>query len=217
MACSTQTLKVFALFWDAVFAILGLILLGLGVYIVIEFEHFNNVAIVVLTAGIIVTLSALFGSWSAAREKSCWSKGFVVLLVILVILQLLIVAFFWIFETSLLINVDKTFDQLWREQPTPIKPGNASQIASLERWLECCGKTGPKDYLLPPYSCYNHNEKLNADGCRQKFLDYVSDRWIFFNIFVLVLVLVELICAAFAYVLANSILNRWRRSKYYPK
>jgi len=59
----------------------------------------------------------------------------VVILVILIVLQVLTVGFFWIFQESLLINVDKTFDQLWHDQPVPIKPGNVSQIASLEKWV----------------------------------------------------------------------------------
>jgi len=59
----------------------------------------------------------------------------VVILVILIVLQIIVVGFLWAFQTSLLINVDKTFDQLWNDQPVPIKPGNQSQIASLERWV----------------------------------------------------------------------------------
>lgn len=60
---------------------------------------------------------------------------FVVILIVLVILEVLAVGFLWVFQTSLLINVDKTFDKLWNDQPVPIKPGNQSQIASLERWV----------------------------------------------------------------------------------
>ncbi|EDW46695.1 23 kDa integral membrane protein [Drosophila sechellia] len=218
MACSTNVLKGFALFWDIILALFGLVVIGLGVHIIYKFEHFNTAAFVIIAVGVVVVLTALFGALGAARESSATSKVFVVILIVLVILEVLAVGFLWVFQTSLLINVDKTFDKLWNDQPVPIKPGNQSQIASLERWLDCCGNVGPSDYILPPNSCYNgESDKLNLEGCRQKFLDFIADRWTTFNLVSLVLLGVELICALLAYVLANSIVNRWRRSKYYQK
>lgn len=218
MACSTNVLKGFALLWDIIYALFGLVVIGLGVHIIYKFEHFNTAAFVIVGVGVVVVLAALFGALGAARESSSASKVFVVVLVILIVLEVLVVGFLWVFQTSLLINVDKTFDRLWNDQPVPIKPGNQSQIASLERWLDCCGNVGPTDYVLPPNSCYNsESDKLNLEGCRQKFLDFIADRWTTFNFGALVLVAVEIICALLAYVLANSIVNRWRRSKYYQK
>ncbi|KAM8711866.1 hypothetical protein ACLKA7_012382 [Drosophila subpalustris] len=218
MACSTKLLKVFALIWDIIYVLLGLAVIGIGLHVIIKFEHFNTAAFIIIAFGIIILLASLFGTLGAVRESSRMTKSFVVVLVVLIVLQVLTVGFFWIFQTSLLINVDKTFDQLWHDQPVPIKPGNVSQIASLESWLDCCGNVGYKDYLLPPRSCYNsETDKLNLEGCRQKFLDYIAERWTAFNIFSLILVGVEIICALLAYVLGNSIVNRWRRSKYFPK
>ncbi|XP_016940365.1 protein late bloomer [Drosophila suzukii] len=218
MACSTDVLKGLALFWDIIYALFGLAAIGLGVHIIYKFEHFNTAAFVIIGGSVVVVLAAIFGALGAARESSAISKVFVVILVILIVLQIIVVGFLWAFQTSLLINVDKTFDQLWNDQPVPIKPGNQSQIASLERWLDCCGNVGPTDYVLPPNSCYNsESDKLNLEGCRQKFLDFIADRWTTFNFGALVLVGVEIICALLAYVLANSIVNRWRRSKYYAK
>ncbi|KAH8279477.1 hypothetical protein KR026_010994 [Drosophila bipectinata] len=218
MACSTNVLKGFSLFWDIIYALFGLVVIGLGVHVIYKFEHFNTAAFVIIGLGVIVVLTALFGALGAARESSNVSKVFVFILVVLIVLQVLAVGFLWAFQTSLLINVDKTFDTLWNDQPLPIKPGNQSQIASLERWLDCCGNVGPSDYILAPNSCYNEESgRLNMDGCRQRFIDYIAEKWDEFNIVALVLVGVEIICALLAYVLANSIVNRWRRSKYYQK
>ncbi|XP_016958451.1 protein late bloomer [Drosophila biarmipes] len=218
MACSTNVLKGFSLLWDIIYALFGLVVIGLGVHIIYKFEHFNTAAFVIIGVGVVVVLTAIFGALGAARESSTASKVFVVILVILIVLEVIVVGFLWAFQTSLLINVDKKFDQLWNDQPVPIKPGNQSQIASLERWLDCCGNVGFTDYVLPPNSCYNsESDKLNVEGCRQKFLDFIADRWTTFNFGALVLVAVEIICALLAYVLANSIVNRWRRSKYYAK
>ncbi|EDW74147.1 uncharacterized protein Dwil_GK21778 [Drosophila willistoni] len=218
MSCSTCCLKVLSIIWDIIYALLGLVLVALGVHIIIKFEHFNTAAFVIIAIGVIVILAAQFGTLAAWRESSNMNKSFVVILLILVVLQVLSVGFFWVFQNSLLINVDKTFDQLWHDQPVPIKPGNQSQIASIERWLDCCGNVGSTDYILPPNSCYNsETDKLNIEGCRQKFLDFIAERWTWFNYFSLIVIGVELICALLAYVLANSIVNRWRRSKYFPK
>ncbi|XP_068147123.1 protein late bloomer [Drosophila tropicalis] len=218
MSCSTSCLKVLSIIWDIIYALLGLVLVALGVHIIFKFEHFHTAAFVIIAIGVIVILAAQFGTLAAWRESSNMNKTFVVILLILVVLQVLSVGFFWVFQNSLLINVDKTFDQLWHDQPVPIKPGNQSQIASIERWLDCCGNVGSTDYILPPNSCYNsETDKLNIEGCRQKFLDFIADRWTWFNYFSLIVIGVELICALLAYVLANSIVNRWRRSKYFPK
>ncbi|XP_049307862.1 protein late bloomer [Bactrocera dorsalis] len=218
MACSTKTLKVFSLIWDILYALIGLVIIGIGAYVIIKLEYFNTAAFVILGLGIVVILTAVLGSLGAAHESSQISKTFAIILLLWVVLQTLSVGFLWIFQSTLLINIDHTFDQLWGTQTVPIKPGNASHIASIERWLDCCGNIGSSDYLLPPNSCYNSvTDKLNLDGCRQKFLEYVAERWQAFNFFAIGVVLIELICAAFAWVLANSIVNRWRRSKYYPK
>ncbi|KAH8299672.1 hypothetical protein KR044_004463 [Drosophila immigrans] len=218
MACSTKLLKVFALIWDIIYVLLGFAVIFIGLYVLIKFEHFNTAAFIIIACGVVILLASLFGTLGAVRESSRMTKSFVVVLVLLVVLQLLTVGFFLIFRESLLINVDQTFDQLWHDQPVPIKPGNVSQISSIETWLDCCGNVGYKDYLLQPKSCYNSETgKMNLEGCRQKFLDFIAERWSAFNIFALVLVGVEIICALLAYVLANSIVNRWRRSKYFPK
>ncbi|KAH8370227.1 hypothetical protein KR093_002707 [Drosophila rubida] len=218
MACSTKLLKIFALIWDIIYVLLCIAVIFIGLYVFIEFEHFNAAAFTIIASGIIILLAALFGTLGAVRESSRMTKSFVALLVLLIVVQVLTVGFLLLFRESLLINVDKTFDQLWHDQPVPIKPGNVSQISSIETWLDCCGNEGYKDYMLPPQSCYNSKSgKMNLEGCRQKFLDFIAERWTAFNIFGLVLVGVEIICALLAYVLANSIVNRWRRSKYFPK
>lgn len=71
--------------------------------------------------------------------------------------------------------------------------------------LDCCGNVGYKDYLLPPRSCYNSETyKLNLEGCRQKFLDYIAERWTAFNIFSLILVGVEVVfCFPIIFVCIN--------------
>ncbi|TMW42991.1 hypothetical protein DOY81_011929 [Sarcophaga bullata] len=87
--------------------------------------------------------------------------------------------------------------------------------------LECCGSAGPSDYILPPNSCYNsETDKLNLEGCRQKFYEYIQDRWTILNIFALVLIVVELISAILCICLAivllivgavqNTIRNRFK-------
>ncbi|ALC41266.1 Tsp42Eg [Drosophila busckii] len=196
----------------------GLLIIGLGAYILFAFEYFDTAAFVIIALGIVIVLASLFGTLGAVRESSRMNKTFVAILVLLIVLHVLSVGFFWFFQQSLLINVDQTFDKLWGDQQVPIKPGNVSQIANVERWLDCCGNAGSTDYILPPNSCYNsETNKLNIDGCRQKFLDYIAERWTVFTIIALVLIGIELICALFSYVLANSIVNRWRRSKYFPK
>ncbi|XP_067632601.1 protein late bloomer isoform X2 [Eurosta solidaginis] len=198
--------------------IIGVIIIGIGIFIIVKIEYFTTAAVVIIVLGIVVLLTAIFGSFGAINESSKITKTFAIIVILWAILQTLTIGFLWIFQSTLLINVDNSFDQLWGNQLVPIKPGNASEIASIERWLDCCGNVGPSDYMLPPYSCYSSsNDKLNLEGCRQKFLNYIYDRWQAFNFFSIGVVLVELICAAFAWVLASSIVNRWRRSKYYPK
>lgn len=137
-------------------------------------------------------------------------------MIVLIIAEVLTVGFLWIFQSSLLINVDHKFEELWGNPPLPVKPNtNISQISSIETWvgaekipwkpthyynyshiillqLDCCGNVNYKDYLLAPKSCYNkQTDKLNQEGCRQKFLDYIADSWTTFNIFSLILVGVE--------------------------
>ncbi|XP_073813439.1 tetraspanin 42Eg [Musca autumnalis] len=218
MACSTKTLKFFSIKWDVIYAILSIALIALGGFILVKFERFDTVGYTLVGMGSAVLLFTIIGIAGAVRERSTILKIFALIVLILAITHVIILGFFWIFQTSFLINADKAFDEIWRDQPTPIKPENGSHIASIERWLSCCGNSGSVDYHLPPHSCYDSKtDKLNMEGCRQKFVDFISESWTYLNIFVLVYVVIELICATFAFVLANSIVNRWRRSKYYSK
>ncbi|CAD7015431.1 unnamed protein product [Ceratitis capitata] len=198
--------------------LLGLAILGIGLYVLLTLEYFSTIGYVTPGLGLVVILTAVLGLLGAAHESSRITKTFAIILVVWVILQTLAVGFFWIFANEIMINIESTFDQSWGHPTLPLKPGNSSHIANIERWLDCCGRAGSSDYMLPPHSCYNSDtDKLNLEGCRQKLLDYFSERWEAFNYFSIGLVCVELICAVFAWVLANSIVNRWRRSKYYPK
>ncbi|XP_060654922.1 tetraspanin-9 [Drosophila nasuta] len=218
MACSTKLLKVFALICDIIYALLGIAVVLVGLHIIIQFEVFQSAGFITIAIGIVLLLTAIFGVLGASRESSRMVKSFTVILIVLIVLQVLTVGFLLIFRESLLISVDRRFDEIWHDQPLPVKPANSSQISSIETWLECCGNAGYQDYLLQPKSCYNPDSgKMNLEGCRQKFLDFIADRWVDSNIFALAVVGVEIICALLAYVLANSIVNRWRRSKYFPK
>ncbi|XP_075168139.1 tetraspanin 42Eg [Haematobia irritans] len=218
MACSTRTLKFFAIKWDVIYAILSIALIVLGSFILIKLGQFHTLGYALVGMGTAVLLTTALGILGAAREKNRILRIFALIVIIFAITHAIILGFFWVFKLSFLVQAEKAFDNVWREQPTPIKPENGSHIASIERWFGCCGNSGAHDYYLPPYSCYDSKtDKLNLEGCRQKMVDFISDSWTFLNIFVLIFVVIELICAIFAFVLANSIVNRWRRAQYYPK
>lgn len=65
-----------------------------------------------------------------------FSLQFTVLVIVLIIVEVLTVGFLWIFQSSLLINVDNKFGELWGVPPLPVKPNaNISQISSIESWV----------------------------------------------------------------------------------
>ncbi|XP_013098675.1 protein late bloomer [Stomoxys calcitrans] len=218
MACSTKTLKFFAIKWDVIYAILSIGLIVLGSFILFKIGRFDTLGYSLVGMGSVVLLTSIIGIAGAAREKNKVLRFFAIIVIALAIAHAIILGFFWVFKSSFLVKADKAFDEVWREQPTPIKPDNGSHIASIERWFGCCGNSGAQDYHLPPHSCYDSKtDKLNLEGCRDKIVDFISDSWTCLNIFILIFVVIELMCAIFSFVLANSILNRWRRAQYYPK
>lgn len=56
------------------FQLLGLVIIGIGAYVIIELEYFNTAAFVILGLGIVVVLTAALGSLGAAHESSQISK-----------------------------------------------------------------------------------------------------------------------------------------------
>lgn len=47
---------------------------GIGLHIVIQFEHFNVAGLIIIASGIVICLVAIFGILGAARESSQMTK-----------------------------------------------------------------------------------------------------------------------------------------------
>uniref|UniRef100_A0A182WJS1 Tetraspanin n=1 Tax=Anopheles minimus TaxID=112268 RepID=A0A182WJS1_9DIPT len=138
-------------------------------------------------------------------------------LILLVIAQIVIAVLVFVFVGDVTVALKKSFESIFQNRDNQV---NADLIDSIQRNLECCGKTSFLDYGVNfPQSCCSTagNAPLCvpfATGCLSRmssFLDSAGNivAWVSLGV-----AAVELLGLISACCLANAIRNQQRRSGY---
>ncbi|KAH8372767.1 hypothetical protein KR009_004576 [Drosophila setifemur] len=178
MGCATGTIKYSLFFFNALWAILGVLVLifgGLG-----WGGMPDQYAIGILTLGGIILVISLFGCCGAVRESARMLWTYVSLLLVLLALM---VAFIILNPRDVFKKYAlQTVEDHWLLEQT--KPGSMDLI---QKTYTCCGRNNAQDYLEIPYwnrtvpnSCCKENNCVNplnlyVDGCLAKVEEAFSD------------------------------------------
>ncbi|CAO1334763.1 unnamed protein product [Diamesa tonsa] len=214
-----------------------------GIRDVLPDENPAIVPILVIVLGSIVFTISFFGCCGAIRESQCMVSTYAVFLFVLVVGQVVIAVFAFLYTSDLATATSTGFTNLWNGMNNgDIKSKEA--INTIQRGFECCGLNSPSDWTTPPglpQSCCPEVietctvDNAFANGCSAVLNNLVSSSgmliaWVSIS-FGAVLVyktkyaivnkmfnsnfsFIQLIGVIFACCLSNSIRNVNRRSTY---
>ncbi|XP_073846664.1 tetraspanin 42Ei [Musca autumnalis] len=232
MGFETSTLKHILLLLNFIFAVLGIILLGFGVFVLVNVPEHKTVVHgeettvdigenlaggLIVALGVVVLLISIFGCLAAIHEAKRRLLIFIVILCAMVLIQLLLSSMASQgTRDGLSGSVKKGFEDLWEEEKK--EPG---ALAYYERWLHCCGVNGTSDYVaikhdIPKTCCEEQHCTANGsyftEGCEDQFNKYLAGKMLTFNIVNCFLIMTEIAAAVFGWLLFSNLKNESRRS-----
>ncbi|ALC41260.1 Tsp42El [Drosophila busckii] len=217
MGCATGTIKYSLFLFNALWAILGILVIVFGGLGWGAMPQHYAIGIVVL--GGIILLISMFGCFGAIRESSRMLWTYVTLLLVLLVL----IAVFIFYNTRDVFRkyAMKTVEDHW--QMELLKPGSMDMI---QRTYSCCGLNGASDYqtighrnYTVPSSCCKGNNCLNPlnvniEGCLSKVEEAFADEASTSRYCEWGLLGFDLVILALAVILAIHYTNRRRRYNY---
>ncbi|XP_016940369.2 protein late bloomer [Drosophila suzukii] len=217
MGCATGTLKYSLFLFNALWAILGILVLvfaGLGWGAMPD-----QYAIGILVLGGIILLTSLFGCCGAVRESPRMLWTYVSLLLVLLVLT---VAFMFLSPKDVFKKYAlQTVETHWEKEQN--EPGSMDYI---QRMYSCCGRESPRDYLnnqfwnnTVPNSCCKNDSCVNplnlfVQGCLSRVEEAFEDEQSTLSYFEWGLLGFDAVILLLAAVLAIHYTNRQRRYNY---
>jgi len=184
----------------------------------------NNPAIIpisVVVLGSIIFTISFFGCCGAIRESQCMVSTYAFLLLVLVVCQIVAGVFAFLYTEEFGNLAQTGFAKLWDDMITRNDPASTEAINGIQRGLQCCGNTGPGNWVqaqrpVPPSCCADGVTNCDANtafqiGCGQHLNDLVNGSGMLIAWIAVVFAAFELVGVIFACCLANSIRNSTRR------
>lgn len=162
---------------------------------------------------------SFFGCCGAIRENQCMVSTYAFFLLVIVVLQVVIAVFAFMYTSDLAEIAHRGFVTLFN-QANGTPPSNEATIAvgGIQRGLQCCGIDGPASWglLNIPDTCCAQGSSCNLvnsfqTGCADMIHDFVTDSGLLIAWFAVVFAGIQLVGVIFACCLANSIRNTNRR------
>ncbi|EDW08614.1 23 kDa integral membrane protein [Drosophila mojavensis] len=217
MGCATGTIKYSLFLFNALWAILGILVIVFGCLGWGAMPQQYAIGIIVL--GGIILLISMFGCFGAIRESSRMLWTYVSLLLVLLVL----IGVFIFFNTRDVFKkyAIKTVEDHWQQELT--RPGSMDLI---QKTYSCCGRYGAADYIpigrrnnTVPSSCCKFNNCLNPlnvypDGCLAKVELAFADEATTSRYCEWGLLGFDLVILGLAIILAIHYSNRRRRYNY---
>jgi hypothetical protein len=172
--CGAKCAKLIILLIDFVFGLIGIVLLGFGIFLVVDAKALHNeyfipagtsadmiliAAGVILIVGLIIIFITIVGCCAAAKENTGCLTFYSIILILVLILQIIAVILAGVFyntiihelDNQMLTIVNTKYGDLNNTEPTVF-------IDTLQKDLHCCGVTvkGPKDWEFSKWNNETH-------------------------------------------------------------
>ncbi|XP_028034458.1 CD63 antigen-like isoform X2 [Bombyx mandarina] len=234
MGCGTSFVKYVLFFFNLVVALLGLLLVGIGVAFLMNWTmvkdllktHLAVGPWIFIVVGAVMFVIAFLGCCGAIRESHCMVVTYAIFLLVIIIVQVVISVLLFTYGESIKESIMDGVGVLFKKRSDANADEAAEAVFSeLQRQFECCGNTGAINYgqfTLPESCCVKksilstfagNNCTVDAanPGCGPK-IGELYQKW---NKPIAGVALgvacVEVVGALFALCLANSIRNMDRR------
>ncbi|XP_063384912.1 tetraspanin-9-like [Cydia fagiglandana] len=223
MCLAAFVVKYVLFFANAVFALAGLGLLGVGIAVLVQFSDLveivpvaiNSIPIAVVVVGAVVFLISVFGCCGAIRESRCLLIMYSVCMMILAAVKIYLAVV--IFQN--LSDIYNVVEGWIRDAFDNTNLREAFHV--VEAAFQCCGVSGPGSYdgvypALPPTCCADPTDAgtcAAADafgGCANIVANWFNTFGDIVGIVLITVIVVELVAMIFGLFLSNRITNRKR-------
>ncbi|CAH0718793.1 unnamed protein product, partial [Brenthis ino] len=231
MGCGTSFVKYVLFFFNLVVALFGLVVIGVGVAVLLNWAvikdelqgHLTVAPWVFIVIGAIMFIIAFFGCCGAIRESHCMTVTYAIFLLVIIIVQVILAVLMFTYADNIKDGLVTSMNQLFEK--TKVDPAAQTVFNNIQEQLECCGKNSATDYgIILPKSCCSRLGTVgkilgdqcsladaNTVGCSVRVAD-LYQKWNKTIAGVAIgVACVEVIGALFALCLANSIRNMDRR------
>ncbi|VDK73745.1 unnamed protein product [Dibothriocephalus latus] len=218
LSCGTKCIKYTLQIFNALVFILGGVILGFGIYFVVEAEKDVNglyvgVPAFILTVGALVFLLGFLGCCGAWKENVCLLRTviffsniltkcvqFAAIIIILLIAEIiggiLVFVYRHKFVDLLGDGIADTIKDL-KNLSKPQQEATMKTLNELQEKLECCGGHNSSDWSKPlPSSCCEDEPtvclKPYKQGCAQAMYDYMKQKSLAMGIILFVMAVLEL-------------------------
>lgn len=223
MGLAATTVKHVLLLLNFVFSVLGLALIGFGIFFLISAAE-NAVSIgenvaggLIIGLGVVILIIAIFGCLAAIHEAPVRLLIYVGAVVLLILSQLLFLSMASHgTKDGISGSINEGFERLWEAERN-----ESGALAYYENWLQCCGVNSHEDYwiihhAIPSSCCLEKNcadkSRVYKAGCKAKFVEYLDDKLLVFKIVCWLLIVGEVVGAVFGWMLYSSVKNQSRRN-----
>ncbi|XP_064399862.1 CD82 antigen-like [Halichondria panicea] len=168
-SCCTHFWRILFMIVNTVFALIGLGLTGLGIYLLasgndlqfITGNQYANGGALILIAGLITFIIALVGLIGAAGMWSCVIAFYIVFMTLVVILEIVAGVLGFVYQMELgeivAVRVTSAFDTFNAEDNDV-----TALVNFMQGEFQCCGYDSYEDWLDTPYL---NNTQLFPDSC----------------------------------------------------
>ena len=186
MSCSTSVVKYLVFFFNLIFAIIGLAILIVGVLAKIQNGAVEPTvsqqisldvpAILLISVGAFVFITAFFGCCGAIKESTCMLTTFAIILLTLLIIQVAVGVYAFL-NHDITDEVKSSIKQSVQDMMNKYNssaPGS-NNMDELQKFLHCCGADGPSDWKWPesrlPMSCCRNEESTCTQNSDDKYTE----------------------------------------------
>ncbi|KAL5286815.1 hypothetical protein ACFFRR_008050 [Megaselia abdita] len=226
MDCGTSLIKYLLFFFNILCSICGILLIAFGVIFINNLGHMKNfddlqtqhIPVVLIVLGAVILIISFFGCCGAIRESYCMSMTYAFFLLVLLICQLVLIAYVWTNKQEIGRKLEKAVDVAWEERTRAGTQANA--MDAIQIGLKCCARRNFIEYgvSIPSSCCQEQNcsNPLNiyVTGCKTALVSLWDNNGDIIKFAGLGIAAIELIGFIFACCLANNIRNYKRRADY---
>lgn len=230
LSCGMSMVKYGLFVTNLICAIAGIALIVVGSIPLFRIDDIRDlypeheptiIPIAVIVLGSIIFVISFFGCCGAIRESQCMVSTYAFFLFVLVILQIVVAVYAFLYTEDVANSMSRAFDDLWNSMNNNDAAAREA-VNGIQRALQCCGRTGPSDWTNSsagqiPTSCCNDGlttctaATAFPNGCGTVLHDAVYGSGMLIAWIAVVFGALELVGVIFACCLANSIRNQNRR------
>ena len=177
----------------------GVFIIGAGCYLAIEFKNYfdffatSDLALgldlspyILIVLGILVTIISFLGCCGACTNNGCMMCSFGALMSIVVIIQITIGVFLFVFKQEAIDNVYIAMEEGMKKYQTSGFEGVTQVWDNIQRVLQCCGAINATDWNGKPFQLSLNNAPDTCcikeyTGCGQGLLNPLYEDKVIFR------------------------------------